>query len=253
MVDPNTSYLVQRSKNMPKDKKLNFKRTARMSVHPCCFSNPHPISPPYNPLSPPIDYQTTPPSTSNSSPLLFLVFSPGILHSKLLVTPKSTPPPLTSPLPAPTQPSKHSSPLAINIDPIELLFSTPPTSPQAHFDMLEDLPPTTTNSPPPRPSFDSIEHIANEPLPLLNMELPLPSLPPQFPTSSPPPPKLSNPTSTFPPLSPLGPNNPFPLLTHEIFYDHCQRTQIIVDNLRDEMRFILNHILDRLNVLSHHF
>ncbi|GKG50367.1 hypothetical protein Tco_0521467, partial [Tanacetum coccineum] len=77
----------------------------------------------------------------------------------------------TSPPPAPTQPSKHSSPLAINIDPIELLFSTPPTSPQALFDTLEDLLPTTTNPLPPRPSFDSIEQMANEPPPLLNMEI----------------------------------------------------------------------------------
>ncbi|GKB34555.1 hypothetical protein Tco_0879497 [Tanacetum coccineum] len=163
---------------MPKDKKLNFKRTARMSVRPCCFSNPRPISPPYNPQSPPIDYQTVPPSTLNSSPPLSPVFSPGISHRKLLVTPKSTPPPLTSPLPALTQPSKHSSPLAININPIELLFSTHPTSPQDLFDTLEDLPPTTTNPPPPRPSFDSIEHMANEPTPLPNMELPLLPLPP---------------------------------------------------------------------------
>ncbi|GKC22697.1 hypothetical protein Tco_1024847 [Tanacetum coccineum] len=224
-----------------------------MSVRPCCFSNPRPISPPYNPLSPPTDYQTAPPSTPNSSPPLSFVFSPGISPSKLLVTPKSTPPPLTSPPPAPTQPSKHSSPLAINIDPIKLFFSTPPTSPQALFDTLEDLPPTTTNPSPPRPSFDSIKHMANEPPSLLNMELSLPPLPPQFSTSSPPPLKLTNPTSTFPPLSPLGPNNPFPLLTHEMFCDHFQRIQVIVDNLRDEMRFILNHILDRLNVLSHHF
>ncbi|GJZ85180.1 hypothetical protein Tco_0650519 [Tanacetum coccineum] len=221
-----------------------------MSVRPCCFSNPRPISPPYHPLSPPTDYQTAPPSTPNSSPPLSPVLSPGISPSKLLVTPKLSPPPLTSPSPAPTQPSKHSSPLAINIDLIELLFSTPPTSPQALFDTLEDLPPITTNPPPPRPSFDFIERMANAPPPLSNMELPLPPLPPQFPISSPRPPKLSNPTSTFPPLPPLGPNNHFPMLTHEMFCEHCQRTQVIVDNFRDEMRFFLNHILDRLNVLS---
>nr|GEU37203.1 hypothetical protein [Tanacetum cinerariifolium] len=165
----------------------------------------------------------------------------------------STPPPLTSHPSVPTQPSKHSSPLSINIDPMKLLFSTPPTSPQALFDTLEDLPPTATNPPPPRPSFNSIEHMANKPPPLSNMELPIPSLPPHFTNSSPPPPKLSNPTSTFPPFLPLGPNNTFPLLTHEMFYDHCQKTQVIIDNLQDEMQFILNHILDRLNVLSHHF
>ncbi|GKA49878.1 retrovirus-related pol polyprotein from transposon TNT 1-94 [Tanacetum coccineum] len=85
-------------------------------------------------------------------------------HAGDYVDRKSTsvaPPPLTSPPPAPTQPSKHSLPLAINIDPIELLFSTPPTSPQALSDTLEDLPPITTNPPPPRPSFDSIERMAN--------------------------------------------------------------------------------------------
>nr|GFD38813.1 hypothetical protein [Tanacetum cinerariifolium] len=127
-----------------------------------------------------------PPSTLNSS----LPLSPRVLPSKLLVNPKSTPPPLTSPPLAPTQPSKHSS-LVINIEPIELLFSTPPASPQAIFDTLEDLPPTPTNLPPPMPSFDSIEHIANEPPPLPNMELTLPPFPSQFSISSPSPLKLS--------------------------------------------------------------
>ncbi|GJR03916.1 hypothetical protein Tco_0526900 [Tanacetum coccineum] len=31
---------------------------------------------------------------------------------------------------------------------------------------------------------------------------------------------------------------------------HCQRTETIVKNLQDEMRFMLNHILDRLNHLA---
>ncbi|GJR71076.1 hypothetical protein Tco_0083441 [Tanacetum coccineum] len=30
---------------------------------------------------------------------------------------------------------------------------------------------------------------------------------------------------------------------------HCQRTKIVVKNLQDEMRFMLNHILDRLDHL----
>nr|GFB11524.1 hypothetical protein [Tanacetum cinerariifolium] len=54
----------------------------------------------------------------------------------------------------------------INLDPIELLFSTPPTSPQAFLNSLEDLPPATTNPLPPRPSFDIIERLANEPPPI---------------------------------------------------------------------------------------
>ncbi|GJV50392.1 hypothetical protein Tco_1440604 [Tanacetum coccineum] len=199
---------------MPKEKKLNLKRTARISVRPCCFSNPRPVSPPYHTLSPPTNYQTAPPSTSNTSPPLSPIISLKISPSKVLLTPKSTPPPLNSPLPAPTQPFKHSSPLAINLDPIKLLFSTPPSSPQTFFDSLEDLPPKATNPPPPRPSFDPIERLANEPPPFLAMEPPLPPLPPQLPTF------LPNPPSNFAPLPPLGPNNPFPLLTHEMFCEH---------------------------------
>ncbi|GJW32709.1 hypothetical protein Tco_0052741 [Tanacetum coccineum] len=113
--------------------------------------------------------------------------------------------------------------IAVNIDLIELLFFTPPTSPQALFDTLEDLP-TTTNPPPLWPSFDSFERLANEPPPLLAMEPPLPPLPPQLLTFP------QNPPSKLPPL---GPNNHFPLLTHQMFCEHCQRTQVVVDNLWD--------------------
>ncbi|GKC86956.1 copia protein [Tanacetum coccineum] len=232
---------------MPKEKKLNLKRTARISVHPCCFSNPRAVSPPYHPLSPPTDYQSAPPSSPNASPPLSPILSSGIIPNSILLTLNTTPPPLTSPPPAPTQPSKHSSPLAISLDLTELLFSTPPTSPQTLFDTLEDLPPTTTNPPPPRPSFDSIERLANDPPPIPAMEPPLPPISTMEPSFPPLPLQLlsfpSNPPSNFPPLPPLGRNNLFPLLTHEMFCEHCQRTQVVVDNLRDEMHFILNHIL----------
>ncbi|GKC85634.1 hypothetical protein Tco_1141351 [Tanacetum coccineum] len=134
---------------MPKSNKKNkpasnLKRTAKISVRPCCFSNPRPLSPPYQALSPPTDYQMTPSSSPNVSSPLLPITTPGISPSKLLLTLKTSPPHLTSP-PAPTQPSKHSSPLTISLDPVELLLSTPPTSPQALFDSLEDLPPRTTN------------------------------------------------------------------------------------------------------------
>ncbi|GJR48013.1 hypothetical protein Tco_1316116 [Tanacetum coccineum] len=219
------------------------------------FNNPRTSSPPYQPLSPPSDYVSgllpTTPTSQTSIPHL----SPASNNNNLLLTPKSTPPPLTSPPSAPTQPSKLTSPLAINLDPIKLLFSTPPTSPQAFLDSLEDLPPATTNHPPPRPSFDTIERLANEPPPISpidssfpsptpDMELPIPPFPPQCSPNLP---------SNFPPLPPLGPNNPFPMLTHEMFCEHCQRTQAIVDNFQGEVRFILNHILDRLNVLAHNY
>ncbi|GJS38257.1 hypothetical protein Tco_0563300 [Tanacetum coccineum] len=147
--------------NKDKSSTTNFKRTARISVRACCFVNPRLVSPPYQPLSPPTDYQTDPSSTPNVSPPLSPITSPGISLRKLLTTPKSTPPPLTLPPPAPTQPSKTSSPLAINLDPVEIIFLTPPTSPHSFFDSLEDLPPRTTNPLPPRPSFESIERLAN--------------------------------------------------------------------------------------------
>ncbi|GJU49618.1 retrovirus-related pol polyprotein from transposon TNT 1-94, partial [Tanacetum coccineum] len=86
--------------------------------------------------------------------------------------------------------NKGAIDLTINLDPIELLFSTPHTSPQAFLNSLEDLPPVTTNPPPPRPSFDPIERLANEPPPIppidssihsptSDMEPPIPSFPPQ--------------------------------------------------------------------------
>ncbi|GJR32390.1 hypothetical protein Tco_1108622 [Tanacetum coccineum] len=86
----------------------------------------------------------------------------------------------------------------INFDPTELFFSTPPTSPQTFFDTLDDLPPTTTNPPPPRPSFDSIERLANEPTPIPAMEPPLPPNPTMKPSLPPLPPQiLTSPKSSF--------------------------------------------------------
>ncbi|GJU89622.1 hypothetical protein Tco_1302045 [Tanacetum coccineum] len=204
-----------------------------MSIRPCCFNNPRPSSPSYQALSPQTDYQTAPPSSLNISPLLSPIITLGISSSKFFLTLKSSPPLLTSPPPAPIQPSKHSSPLTINLDPVELIFSTLLTSPHALFDFLYDITPRTTNPPPPRSSFESIKRLANQTPPLPAMEPPLPPLPPH--------------------LLPIGPNNPYPILTHEMFCEHCQRTQVIVDNLHDEMRFIVNHILDRLNVLAHNY
>ncbi|GKD31302.1 hypothetical protein Tco_1242080 [Tanacetum coccineum] len=207
---------------MPKDNKTNIKRTARISVRPCCFNNPRTSSPPYQPLSPSTDYVLAPPPTS--IPPLSPIISLATSNSNLLLTPKLTPPLLTSPPPAPTQPSKLPSPLAINLDPIELLFSTPPTSPQAFIDSLEELPPSTTNPLPPRPSFDTIERMANNPPLIPPIESTFPSPTPDMETPLPPfPPHLSpNLPSINPPLPPLGPNNPFPMLTHEMYYEHCQ-------------------------------
>ncbi|GKC01777.1 hypothetical protein Tco_0987913 [Tanacetum coccineum] len=169
---------------MPKstnDKKENkfLKRTARISIHSCFLVNPPSNSPPYLRFSPPSDYQMAPPSTPLDSSPPTPIAPSGFSPSEVLTTHKTTPPPLTSPPLKPTQPSKKSSSLTINIEPVKLIFFTPPTSPHPFFDSLEDLPPQTTNPPPPQPSFDAIERLSNQP-PLVPdvMEPPLPPLPP---------------------------------------------------------------------------
>ncbi|GJS93552.1 hypothetical protein Tco_0800520 [Tanacetum coccineum] len=72
---------------------------------------------------------------------------------------------------------------------------------------LEDLPPTTTNPPTPRPSFDSIEHLANDPPPIQAMEPPLPPIstmePPLSPIST-----MEPSLSPLPPQLPTFPQNP---------------------------------------------
>nr|GEV31315.1 retrovirus-related Pol polyprotein from transposon TNT 1-94 [Tanacetum cinerariifolium] len=95
----------------------------------------------------------------------------------------------------------------------------------------QDLPPATTNPLPPHPSFDTIERLANEPSPIdSSFPSPTPDMKPTIPSfllqCSP------NLPSNFPPLPPLGPNNPFPMLTHEMFYEHFQQTQAIIDNFQ---------------------
>ncbi|GJY54927.1 hypothetical protein Tco_0446591 [Tanacetum coccineum] len=143
---------------------------------------------------------------------------PGLSPSHLFNTLKITPPPLTPLPPAPSQPSKENSPLAINLEPIELILSIPPISPHLFFDSLKDLPPWTTNPPPPQPSFDSTEHLENQlpPIPGV-MEPSLPPLPPHLPPS----PKQYGQTTLF------------PTLTHEMFCEHCQKTQVLVNDLRE--------------------
>ncbi|GJZ10469.1 hypothetical protein Tco_0545228 [Tanacetum coccineum] len=194
-----------------------------------------------------MDYVSAPPPTSPTSiPPLSSIISPATSNSNLLLTPKSTPPPLTSPPPTPTQPSKLTSPLAINVDPIELLFSTPPTSPQAFLNSLEELPPSTTNPPPPRPSFNTIEHMANNPPPIPPIESTFPSPTPDMEPSLPPlPPHLSpNLPSINPPLLPLGPNNPFPLLSDydcEIRY-HPGKENVVADALSHKERIKPLHV-----------
>nr|GEV09228.1 retrovirus-related Pol polyprotein from transposon TNT 1-94 [Tanacetum cinerariifolium] len=86
---------------------------------------------------------------------------------------------------------------AIDLKPVELIFSTPPTSPHPFFDSLEDLPSQTVNLPPPQPSFDTIQHLANQPLPFPVMKPPLLPFPPHLP--------------------PLFSNNAFPILTMKYF------------------------------------
>nr|GEU86688.1 hypothetical protein [Tanacetum cinerariifolium] len=97
----------------------------------------------------------------------------------------------------------------IKLDDIPVLCDNKGAKDLTFLDSLEELPPSTTNPPPPRPSFDTIERMANEPPPIPPIKSTFPSptsvmkppLPPQL---------LPNLPSINPPLPPLGPNNPFP-------------------------------------------
>ena len=292
------------------------KKTARISVRPCCFVN----------LS----------SSSESSPLT--ISSPIRDDTSLtLATPNqshiviTTPPPTktpTSPPPAPIQtsktPSPPSPPRSPTLIPMEL-FSTPPTSPNPFLEDLDDLPPRP-NHPPPLPSFGTIERIAHEsprssfdpnaplgPKPLLFHPIhkdihgplygdhPLPtSMSPHLedieecmwdanPTreeiqaelhnlhqfkgmvdshlsetmqmqnallasimTTPNIPNTTN-TSTIPPPQPSQTYYPprHGCSTCEQTAQTVERTRVMVHDFQEEMRFILNHILERLNALSH--
>ncbi|GJW61458.1 hypothetical protein Tco_0110793 [Tanacetum coccineum] len=72
-------------------------------------------------------------------------------------------------------------------------------------------------------------------------------------------------TTAIPPFRPIfPPSQTFVLLDQSLWIDgtssfpqpqehtfpHCQRTQTLVHEVRDEMRFMFNHILDRLNHLA---
>ncbi|GJU07269.1 zf-CCHC domain-containing protein [Tanacetum coccineum] len=105
-----------------------------------------------------------------------------------------------------------------------------------------DLPPSTTNPSPPRPSFATIERLANEPPPIPPIDSTYPSPTPELePTPPPLPPQcLPPPSSQLPPLPPLGPNNPFPLLTSEMYLlNIAKRTQVLsfTHSKQDEQQF----------------
>ncbi|GKD94247.1 hypothetical protein Tco_1374084 [Tanacetum coccineum] len=154
-----------------------------------------------------------PPSIPIVSSPLSLITSPRIPPSHLLNTPKTTPLPLTSPPPTPSQHSKQNSHVGI-IEPVELIFSTPPTSPHPLFDSLKDLPPRTANRS--QHSFDTIECLANQPPPLPVMEpflLPL-----------------------LPHLPPLNSNNAFPILTHEMFCEHPLPPKLPLEYFRSTLK-----------------
>ncbi|GKC79967.1 hypothetical protein Tco_1130741 [Tanacetum coccineum] len=102
-----------------------------MSVRPCCLINitSSNESTPIRNFSPPSDYNVAPPSTPLESPPRTPLASQATSSIEPLTTLKVTPPPVTTPPPAPTQPSKQTPPQAINLEPLELIFTTPPTSP----------------------------------------------------------------------------------------------------------------------------
>ncbi|GKA65207.1 hypothetical protein Tco_0764914 [Tanacetum coccineum] len=141
------------------------------------------------------------------------------VSSPIVIPPLTTPPPLST-----------------TLEPRELVFATSPSSPHPYLNILEDLPPRSTN-PPPFPTFESMERVARQP-PLLtdymDVETSLPLLPPHLP-----------PPNTFLPIDQsLWIDGPPPQPTrHEHLCDHCQRTHTLVHEVRDEMRFMFNDSL----------
>ncbi|GJQ98377.1 retrovirus-related pol polyprotein from transposon TNT 1-94 [Tanacetum coccineum] len=82
--------------------------------------------------------------------------------------------------------------------------------------VIEDLPSTTTNPPQPRPSFDTIERLANDPPPIMAMK---PTLPP-ISTMEPPLPPISTMEPSLPSLPPQLPTFPQILLQTSRHFRH---------------------------------
>nr|GEW16442.1 hypothetical protein [Tanacetum cinerariifolium] len=219
------------------------KRTARISVLSCCLIN----LTSFNESS--LVRNFLPPSDYNVAPLYTPLESPPRLPlapqdtSPIITTSKVTPSPLTNPTPIPTQPSKQTPPQVTNLEPLELIFTTPPTSPHPYFNNLEDLPSILTNLPH-LLSFESINHLVSQPSPLtdiMDVEPPLPPIPPHFP-----------PPHTFlPSTNQCGSMVLHHHLSITNIFMRIARTQTIAYELHDEMRFILNHILERCNAMTH--
>ncbi|GKD10030.1 hypothetical protein Tco_1189715 [Tanacetum coccineum] len=127
---------MPKSSNEKKASK-SLRRTAKISVRPCCLVNPSSNSLTSQRFSPPSDYQVAHPYTPLESPPITPLAPLGFSPSEILETPKTTPTLLTTPLSAHSQPSKQSSPLTINLEPVELIFSTPPSSHHPFFDSLK--------------------------------------------------------------------------------------------------------------------
>ncbi|GJU60067.1 hypothetical protein Tco_1237833 [Tanacetum coccineum] len=101
-------------------------------------------------------------------------------------------------------------------------------------------------------SIQNAQHVQESLIPptsITNLQMPQPFYPTTTSTQIPPFRSSLPPSSTFVPLdqSLWIENPPRPQV---YTCPHCQRTETIVNNFQDEMRFMLNHILDRLNHLS---
>ncbi|GJR37568.1 hypothetical protein Tco_1213252 [Tanacetum coccineum] len=177
------------------------------------------------------------------------------------------------------------SPLA----PRALTFSTPPSSPlepHPYLSSLNELPPRSSNPLPQtlsqglsqmllqptfmdfKPSFPPINLSRSRLKAIQNAQNVQNSLLPPFTTTSsqmPPPHHFTTASTTIiPPFrSSLPPSSTFVPLDQSLWIEgppipppqehtcpHCQRTETIVNNLQNEMRFMLNYILERLNHLS---
>ncbi|GJX20539.1 hypothetical protein Tco_0223216 [Tanacetum coccineum] len=177
--------------------------------------------------------------TNTSQPLNSINTTFNLTNATIDTTLALTIPPPTSIQTIPTQ-----EPMISSLAPRALTFSTPPSSPvepHPYLTSLNDLLPRSSNPLSALPPFTTT--LSQIPSPHYFTTTSTTTMPP-FRSSL-------TPSSTLVPLDQSlwieGPPIP-PLQEHT--YPHCQRTETIVNNLQNEIGFMLNHILERLNHLS---
>ncbi|GJY60601.1 hypothetical protein Tco_0461258 [Tanacetum coccineum] len=104
-------------------------------------------------------------------------------------------------------------------------------------------------------AINNAQHVQDSLIPptsITHIQIPPPFYPISTSIQTPPYGPSFSPPNVFGPLDQsLGLNEPpQPLITQAIPLPHCQKTEHIINNFQTETKFMLNHILDRLNHIS---